>query len=371
MDAPGLRGDARSPAGQRRGFIAGNSGMDAYKKLIRPLLFKLDPETAHNLAKVVLGRPWLTRVLAGCDLSVQDRRLEVHLGRLKLANPVGLGAGFDKDGEMIGALRRLGFGYIVVGSVMCRQRPGNPRPRMIRDLEAEGLFSCMGLPSKGLDYAAMQLGRLTPGAVPLIINFNAEEFGDYLKCAEALPKLGDAIEISLFCPNRGQDAGEFLEPERARVLLKEVARRTSKPIFVKMPGYLAEDERKKRLDLIAAVIDCGAEGITVTPKTLMKQEALSMGQGTFTGRPAFGKMLKIVRDVFEMTEGRCHLKASGGIFSAEDAFRAIGAGATVVEMVTGFGFEGWRIARNINLGLLGLLDRSGIESVTALRGTVF
>jgi dihydroorotate dehydrogenase len=342
--------------------------MDAYKRLVRPLFFRLDPETAHNLARAVLRHPRLSAVFAGQSLSVLDRRLQVDLGRLRLSNPVGLGAGFDKDCEMINSLQRLGFGYIVVGSVMCRTRPGNPRPRMIRDLKGEGLFSCMGLPSKGLDYAATMLKRRKAGSVPLIINFNAEEFAEYLRCTEVLEPFGDAIEIALFCPNRPGDEGGFLNPGQARTLLEEVSRRTKKPVFVKVPGYISEDERQKRLELIDALADFRVEGITITPKTLMKQNALSVGQGTLTGRPAFGQMLTIVRDVFETTKGKCPIKASGGIFSGKDAFEAIAAGATTVEMVTGFGFEGWHIARNINQELLRLLDKSGIENLSALRG---
>jgi dihydroorotate dehydrogenase len=265
-------------------------------------------------------------------------------------------------------LQRLGFGYIVVGSVMCHARPGNPRPRMIRDPEREGLFSCMGLPSRGLDYAVTRLKQRKRNDVPLIINFNAEEFAEYLKCTEVLQSLGDAIEVSLFCPNRPADEGEFLDPRRARTLLEEVARRTTKPVLVKVPGYISEDERQKRLELIDVLVSCQVQAITVTPKTLVQEKALSVGQGTLTGRPAFGQMLKIVRDIFEMTKGKCQIKAAGGIFSDEDAFEAIAAGATAVEMVTGFGFEGWSIARNINQGLLRLLERSGIENVSALRG---
>lgn len=343
--------------------------MDTYKKLIRPVLFRLNPETAHNLASVVLRHRALSRFVARHDLAVQDNRLHVSLGRLMLPNPVGLGAGFDKDCEMVDALQRIGFGYIVVGSVMCNARPGNPWPRMVRDREREGLFSCQGLPSKGLDHAVTHLKRCTRRIVPLIINFNADDFEGYLRCAEVLQTLGDAVEISLICPNRGSDERALLDRVRVRTLLQEVARRTEKPVFVKLPGYLSEDERQERLGLIEVLIDCGVEGITIVPRLMEKHEALSMGQGTLTGRPAFGKMLAVVRDVFEMTQGRCHIKASGGIFSAEDAFEAIAAGATAVELVTGFGFEGWPIARNINQGLLRLLSASGIENVTALRGS--
>ncbi len=343
--------------------------MDLYKTLIRPLLFRLDPESAHNLAKMVLQHPRLSRMLAGSDLSIRDERLHVGLGRLKLSNPVGVGAGFDKDCEMIDALQGLGFGYVVVGSVMCRTRPGNPRPRMIRELKREGLFSCMGLPSKGLDYAAAQLRQRKAHIAPLIINFNAEDFGEYLRCTEELEPLGDAIEVSLFCPNRAADEGEYLDPGRAHTLLEEIARRTTKPLLVKLPGYISDEERRKRLDLVDVISGCRVEAITITPKTVVKHQALSVGQGTLTGKPAFKEMLAIVRDVFERTRGRSPIKAAGGIFTAGDAFQAIAAGATTVEMVTGFGFEGWRIARNINRGLLDLLDESGIDSISALRGT--
>jgi dihydroorotate dehydrogenase len=342
--------------------------MDIYKKLIRPILFRFEPETAHNLAKTVLRHACLSRAFIRPGLSIQDKRLQVDLGRLRLPNPVGLGAGFDKDCEMVDSLGRLGFGYVVVGSVMCRARPGHPQPRMIRDLEGKGLYSCMGLPSKGLDYATVQLTRRNRAMVPLIINFNAEEFGEYLRCVEALQPFGDALEISLFCPNRTEDEGDFLDPRRALTLLEEVAKRTKKPVFIKLPGYDSEDEREKRLALIDLLIVFGVEGITVTPKTFVKEKRLSVGQGTLTGRPAFGKMITLVRDIFEMTKGKCHIKAAGGISSAEDAFEAISAGATTVEMVTGFGYEGWRIANNINHGLLRLLDESGIENVSALRG---
>ena len=342
--------------------------MDIYKKLVRPILFRLDPETAHNLAKTVLRHAWLSGLLVSPSPPAQDKRLQVDLGRLRLPNPVGVGAGFDKDCEMVESLGRLGFGYVVAGSVMCHARPGNPRPRMVRYREAEGLYSSMGLPSKGLDYVVTQLKRRKRRTVPLIINFNAEEFGEYLRCTEALQPFGDAIEISLFCPNRGEDTGDFLDPQRVRTLLDEVTRRTEKPVFIKMPGYDSEDERRKRLDLIDLLISYRVEGITVTAKTLVKEKRLAVGQGTLTGRPAFERMVQIVRDVFETTGGKCPIKASGGIFSAKDAFDAIAAGATTVEMVTGFGYEGWRIARNINEGLLRLLDERGVEHVSALRG---
>lgn len=342
--------------------------MNIYKQWIRPLLFKLDAETAHNMAKVVLQRPSLSRVFARKALFVRDKRLQVDLGEFGICNPVGLGAGFDKDCEMVDSLQRLGFGYIVVGSVMCRPRSGNPRPRMIRDPEREAVFSCMGLPSKGLGYAAMRLKQRQKSFVPLIINFNGIDLGEYVRCIEVLQPLGDAIEISLFCPNRPHDEGDFLDPHFAETLFQEIAKRKKKPVFIKIPGYTSEDERQKRLDLIDQAIKFPVDGITITPESRVKEKRLSIGQGTLTGRPMFGQMLRVVRDVFEITKGKCHIKATGGIFSPEDAFEAIAAGATTVEIVTGFVYEGWLIARNINQGLVNLMHKHNIKNVEALRG---
>lgn len=342
--------------------------MNIYKQWIRPLLFRLDAETAHNMARVVLQRPYLSHVFAREALFVRDKRLQVDLGGLRVCNPVGLGAGFDKDCEMVDSLERLGFGYIVVGSVMCRPRSGNPRPRIVRDPGREAVFSCMGLPSKGLDYAAMRLNQRRQGFVPLVINFNGIDLGEYVRCIEVLQPLGDAIEISLFCPNRPHDEGDFLDPRFAEALFQEIAKRKKKPVFIKIPGYTSEDERQKRLDLIARAIKYPVEGITITPESRVKEKRLSIGQGTLTGRPMFGQMLRVVRDVFEITKGKCHIKATGGIFSPEDAFEAIAAGATTVEIVTGFVYEGWLIARNINQGLVNLMHRHNIKNVEALRG---
>lgn len=343
--------------------------MDIYKKWVRPLLFRFDAETVHNVAKCLLQRHQLIRALAGDAMIVRDERLNVDLGGFRIGNPVGLGAGFDKDCEMVDGLMRLGFGYVVTGSVMFSQRPGNPRPRMVRDPEREGLFSCMGLPSKGLDYVAMRLKRRNPGLAPLIINFNAMDLKEYLRCFEVLQPLGDAIEISLFCPNQVEEEDDFLDPNLAGRLFEEIARRKKKPLFFKIPGYASEEERERRLDLITRAIKYPVEGISITPESRVKEKRLSIGQGTITGRPKFPRALEMVRDVYEIAKDKCHIKASGGIFTAEDAFNIIAAGASTVDIVTGFMYEGWRLARNINHGLVNLMNRYNIKDVTALRGS--
>jgi len=190
----------------------------------------------------------------------------------------------------------------------------------------------------------------------------------HLLIFEVLQPFGDAMEIALFCPNRSKDAGDFLNPPVAKTLFIEVVKRKQKPVFIKFSGYRSEDERRKRLELIETILKYPLDGISISPGSLVDEKRLAIGRGTLTGRPNFQKMLGLVREVYSLTKGKCHIKASGGIFTPKDAFEAIAAGASSVEIHTGFIYEGWNIARNINRGLLDLLQKNNIENVQSLRG---
>ena len=343
--------------------------MDVYKQILRPLAFQLDPETVHSMVRKLLRRPVLSRLFTGPDLFVEDERLKVDLGGIEAPNPVGLSAGFDKDADMANSLMRFGFGYIVPGSIMYRVRPGNPRPRMVRDPEREALFSCMGLPSLGLDYAVGQLRRRRYSHVPLIVNINAEDFDEYLKTFEAVQPLGDAVEVNLFCPNRPGQARDFLDPDGAAPLLAEIVRRKTKPLFIKLPGYMTDTERQKRMDLVRSIQQYGIEGVAFAPESLVKEKRLSIGQGTLTGRPFFAQTMGIIKDIYRVVGNDMVIKASGGIVTGDEAFEAIAEGASSVELYTGLIYEGWNIARNINRRLIELMDRHHVKNIKALRGS--
>ena len=344
--------------------------MDIYLRLIRPLLFRLDAETAHNLAEQLLRRPALSRLLIGSNLLVDDERLHVRINGLTFPNPFGLSAGFDKDCDMTGSLMRFGFGYVVVGSVMCRIRPGNPRPRLVRDRDRQAIYSCMGLPSRGLEHAVRRLKSLEGHRrVPLVANFNAETYDEYVRAFDALQPLADALELSLFCPNRPADAGDFLRPETVGKLLEEILKRKQKPLFIKVPGYVTEEDRQRRLDLVAGLQQYPIDGITITPESRVREARLSIGQGTLTGPPYRDQMMEIVSDFYQIVGNRLAIKASGGVVTARHAFEAIAAGASTVEAYTGLIYEGWNMARRINRGLLELLDGQGIEDISSLRGS--
>jgi len=343
--------------------------VDVYKRVIRPLLFKLDPETGHNLSRALLRRHWLVGLFARRNLLVDDARLRVRMGGLTVPNPVGLSAGADKDVDMADSFVLFGFGYVVSGSVMCKVRPGNPKPRLVRDPDRQALYSSMGLPSLGLEYAVRQLTRRKNFNVPLVINFNAETREEYIKAFHRLQPLSDALELSLFCPNRPADAGDFLEPDTVGSLLSELLLHKQKPLFIKVPGYITEADRQKRLALIESFQKLPIDGITITPESRVKENRLAIGQGTLTGPPYYPQMINVVTDFYQITGKNMAIKASGGVVTAEDAFEAIAAGASTVELYTGMIYEGWLIARNINRGLIRLLEKHGIPNLNELRGS--
>ena len=343
--------------------------MDIYKRLLRPLLFKLDAETAHNLARELLRRPALSRIFTGSNSLVDDKRLHVQINGLTLPNPVGLSAGFDKDCDMAGSLMRFGFGFVVVGSIMVNVRPGNPRPRMVRDLERQSLYSCMGLPSLGLRYSLESLKRYHHRPVPLIANFNAETYDEYVAAFHALQPVADALELSLFCPNRPADAGDFLHPDTVGKLLDDILKSKRKPFFIKLPGYTTETDRQRRLELVDRLKDYPVDGITITPESRVKEPRLSIGQGTLTGPRYREQVMGIVSDFYEIVGKRVAIMASGGMVTARDAFEAIAAGASSVEVYTGLIYEGWNMARRINTGLLDLMQQRGVQDLTTLRGS--
>jgi dihydroorotate dehydrogenase len=159
-----------------------------------------------------------------------------------------------------------------------------------------------------------------------------------------------------------------LDPEFAVTLFEEAAKRKKKPLFIKIPGYISETERRRRLNLVECIAKYPVDGITITPESRVEDKRLSVGRGTITGRPLIGQALQVIEDIYETTAGKIHIRASGGISNAHNAFRAISAGATTVEVVTGFLYEGWNIAHDINQGLIELMDRCNIQEISAFRG---
>ncbi|MBI4493129.1 MAG: dihydroorotate dehydrogenase 2 [Chloroflexi bacterium] len=342
--------------------------IDLYRSVLRPLLFRLDAETAHHLGERALaaGFPW---GLYGDRLFVPDPRLRVEVAGLSFANPVGLAPGFDKNARTIPALQQLGFGYVVVGGILPHPRPGNPRPRVLRYVEKESLINCYGLPSDGLEACAARLRRVRTDTTRVLANMDAFTVDEYVRSFETLQPLVDAMEVHTMCPNNRDDRGEFLRRGQFEQMLQAIAPRKRKPLFVKLLPWENETEHQERLGMVELGLHYGVDGYTIPGTWNLPEPRLSIGRGHISGRMAFPRTLEIVRELAEVTRGRAAIKALGGIASGEDAFQAIAAGATLVELLSAFVYEGWTVVRRINQELAALMAARGFPSVAALRGS--
>jgi len=345
--------------------------MDAYKSAIRPLLFRLNAERAHELGKTALrrGRAW--SILAR-NLPVRDPRLETDLAGVRLANPVGLAAGLDKNCEMLDALAAMGFGYTIPGSIRGGPAGDNPSPKILRYVDRESLINCTGFPSRGAAYSARRLEafRRNPAgsAITVIPNITGFTVDEYVTVLRAVQPLAEAIEISLSCPNERYDEDDFLYPDTFKRLMDALNRYKERPFFLKIRNYNNEVEKDNRLRLVVLALEYGIDAVMLPGSHIVAEPRLSLGRGNLGGRAVFGKTIQNIHDVREVTGGRVPIKALGGIFSAEDAYEAIAAGASSVELLTGLIYEGWTVARRINQGLLRLMDQRGVENVRALVG---
>ena len=340
-----------------------------YKSIIRPLLFSLPPEAAHRLGKAMLRYEWPWRLMRD-RLHVRDERLRARLGGLQLSNPVGLAAGFDKNAEALRGLQHLGLGYLTVGSILPAPRPGNPKPRLIRYVDKESMLNCYGLPSDGLEACVRRLAALSRRQTPIIANIDAPTLPLYLRSFEAVEPHVDAVEIGIQCPNNQDDQGDFHEAVNFERLLAEVMQRRRKPVFVKILSYQDEAQRQNRLELAERAVRSGVDGITIPGSWRQQEPRLSIGYGHSSGRMLFRKTIETVRDLHSITRGRIAIKANGGIFTGEDAYEALAAGATSVELLTSFVYEGWDVATRINRELVSILARNRLPSVHGVRELV-
>lgn len=342
--------------------------ISVYERLVRPALFRLPPEPAHEVAKLALKACRPASLLARI-YEVDDPRLETRLADLRLARPVGLAPGFDKDADVVDPLQCLGFGYVVIGSLMAQRRRGNPRPRVARYRDESSLVNCLGLPSKGLAHAIGRLRARRLRRVPVVANVHGFTVEEFTRCATSIEPHVDAIEISLLCPNVTDPSIEFLDPRRFEHLWDALTRSVSKPLLLKLPSYETPSDRATRLEIVEFALHHRGAAFTISGTFMRDEPMLSMGRANVSGAPAKERALEFVRDLYSVVGRKAGIKALGGISTGLDAFNAIAAGATTAELLTGLIYRGPGVARQVNRGLLRLMAQHGVESVDALRGS--
>lgn len=360
-----------------------------YKRILRPILFLRDPEKVHEQTLTLLSNAASLEGLLERVFAVDDDRLRVSTGPLTFANPVGLAAGFDKNGVAIRTWPGFGFGFIEIGAVTAQGQPGNPKPRLFRLPEDAALINRLGFNNEGAEAIAARLARLRSGGgppkIPLGINIGRTKIvetkdaaKDFLFTFTTLFSYGDFFTLNVSSPNT-PNLRDLQEKNLLAELLsviqeknRELAGKTGtqeKPVWVKV----APDMELSQLDEIIEVAQAKrVAGIIATNATAFMRETLvskTNEPGGLSGIPLKAKATSFVRHIYKTTRGRLPIIGVGGIFTAEDAYEKIRAGAAAVQILTGFVYEGPGVVKRINRGLLKLIERDGFKNISEAVGT--
>jgi dihydroorotate dehydrogenase len=319
--------------------------MGLYRAVARPLFSSLPPEAAHRLAQSVLSLPLPWERIGGTP---KDRALRLSLAGIELSNPVGLAAGFDKSCRHLDALGRLGFGYVIGGTITRDPRAGNAKPRIIRYPGRGSMTNAMGLPNPGADAAARTLSR-SPRSGPRLASIADQDLDEVIATHGLLEPHVDGVELNASCPNVSWGRDRDNEAHLA-LLMRELGARRTRPLFVKLPPFRSDAEREAVLALARIAQDGGADGLTCSNTRPVSDRRLSVGAGGLSGRELFRDTVRIVADVRTATAGALPINACGGVFSAADASACFDAGAATVQVYTGLIERGPRVVRDIVRG---------------------
>lgn len=341
-----------------------------YRALIRPVLFLFSPETVHHLLmgtlRMIFKIPGLHRIVSSF-FHVDHSLLQTEVLGLHFRNPVGLAAGFDKNAAFYKELYAFGFSFIEVGTVTPLGQPGNKRPRSFRIPADHGLINRMGFNNHGAEAAAAQLHRRRPKGLILGGNIgkntrtpNEKAADDYEAVFRALYQWVDYFVVNVSCPNisdlhKLQDQ-EALEEILGRLLRVREKMTSRKPVLLKISPDLNDKQLDETLGIVSRL---KLDGIVATNTTITRnnlrtssERISAIGKGGMSGAPLTARSLEVVSYIHRKTSGRLPIIAVGGIMRVEDALQMIDAGASLVQVYTGFIYEGPRLVRQINREIL-------------------
>ncbi|WP_010274805.1 quinone-dependent dihydroorotate dehydrogenase [Paenibacillus senegalensis] len=354
-----------------------------YRNGLKKVMFRLDAERAHHITIDGLRRmgkiPGALSVFRGMYAVPLYRELQTKLWDITFDNPLGLAAGLDKNGEAVPAFSSIGFGFMEVGTVTPKPQAGNEKPRLFRLPEDSALINRMGFNNVGAEQMARNLQGNTGRAIPLAINIgknkvtpNEQAEQDYRECLRLLYPYGDFFVVNISSPNtpdlRNLQHGDELKRLLAAVMdEREIQSRklqAVKPVLVKIAPDISGSELEYIMDTILA---SGVSGVIATNTTVSREGlrgAAAAEAGGLSGRPLSGKSSEVIRSVYRLSQGKLPIIGCGGIFSAQDAYDKIRAGASLVEIYTALIYEGPELIKEINEGLLELLRKDGFKRLS-------
>ena len=350
-----------------------------YQDLIRPWLFKIDPETIHEIV-LRAGLPARCGAIKKCIATCcrcEDAALAVDVFGLHFPNPLGLAAGFDKNALALDLLSALGFGHIEVGTVTAVPQEGNPKPRIFRLPPDKALINRMGFPSDGMELVGQRLtAALTRGGDSIIgVNIGKgratpvdEASADYLRLFAQLRERGDYFVVNVSSPNT-PDLRRLQERARLEALLKAIQaiNTEGKPLLVKLAPDLSWQEIDEALE---AAMAAGVAGIIATNTTISRAGLSSSTEetGGLSGPPVRQRALEVVSYIYQRSEGKLPIIGVGGINTAVDVWNMIACGASLVQIYTGFIYEGPLCVMRIKQGLLRMMKDAGVGNISELIG---
>ncbi|MBS1572874.1 MAG: quinone-dependent dihydroorotate dehydrogenase [Bacteroidetes bacterium] len=336
-----------------------------YKSIIRPLLFKLDPEKAHYFTFSLLKNfNFLSRIFLPKPL--ENKKLEREVFGLKFKNPVGLAAGFDKNAVLYNELADLGFGFVEIGTVTPKAQAGNPKKRLFRLVEDGGIINRMGFNNDGLEAAIHQLKKnkgkiIIGGNIGKNTTTTPENYTqDFIQCFEGLHPFVDYFVLNVSCPNVSSHAkledADYLKELIVTVQNINNTKEKPKPILLK----IAPDLNDGQLDeIIALVHDTKIDGIVATNTSVNRDglktsadELKEIGNGGLSGQPIKDRSTRVIKYLHDNSGGSFPIIGVGGIHSAKDAMEKLNAGATLLQLYTGFIYEGVGLINEINQTIL-------------------
>lgn len=342
---------------------------EMYKKIIRPILFRFPPEGIHAIIMILMRCAHYipgARCILKAIYTVKSPLLEREVFGIRFPNPVGLAAGFDKNADVYSEIAAFGFGFVEIGTVTPLPQPGNPKPRLFRLPKDNALINRMGFNNNGMDAAVRNLrrrSRLCPRKRPVVggnlgkntVTLNEKAPADYLKLFRSLYEYVDYFVINVSCPNvagmtklqNKEDIYDILTP------LFEFRRGQNdyRPLLLKISPDLTTDQVDGMIEIL---VDTDLDGIVATNTTrsreglkTSKQELDRIGDGGLSGAPLTKRAIEMVRYIHQKTEGRFPIIGVGGIMSEDDAVEMLNAGASLIEVYTGFIYEGPMFAKRI------------------------
>lgn len=340
-----------------------------YKSLIRPFLFTKPAEKAHhftfNLIRNLFKIPGISAIFRGL-YNFQHPELEVECFGLKFKNPVGLAAGFDKDAKLFNELSALGFGFIEIGTLTPKGQPGNPQPRLFRLPADQSLINRMGFNNEGVEAAIERLKQkrsnvLIGGNIGKNkVTPNEEAVSDYLSCFHQLHPYVDYFVVNVSSPNTPNlRALQEKEPLKALLsALKEANKEfdEQKPILLKIAPDLTDEQLD---DIIEIVTETAIDGVIATNTTISREglktpesEVEAIGAGGLSGKAVRTRSTEVIRYLHNESGGAFPIIGVGGINTPEDAIEKLKAGASLVQVYTGFIYEGPAMIKRINKAIL-------------------